>query len=217
MDQERYVAPRLLRHRQPETEDDARCDPDALGQLLLSTAGGDFDADSPVPRIEREATGEKNDPFSISGDFVHRHHVAPLGQLYVPRESSFPIPLKYIEVNRQRKTNLGSLQESNIDDYWNCDGNSTLWEDWIGFTRIQVQKKHPPQVGKRKLDQRPANIQARFKMSRIVDHYVLEGNDGSQATLGRRRTRQRCLTFTLRHLRHSLEDEDHEDIRAKRR
>ena len=70
MDQERYVAPRLLRHRQPETEGDAaRCDPDAQGQLLLSTAGGDFDADSLVPRIEREATGEKNDPFSISGDF----------------------------------------------------------------------------------------------------------------------------------------------------
>ena len=32
-----------------------------------------------------------NDIWSLSGNFIHRHHVEPRVKLYVPREESFPI------------------------------------------------------------------------------------------------------------------------------
>ena len=33
-------------------------------------------------------------------NFIYRHHVEPRVKLYSPREESFPIPLKYIDVSR---------------------------------------------------------------------------------------------------------------------
>ena len=42
------------------------------------------------------------DFWSIQGDFIHRHHSELKVQLYVPREQSFPIPLKYIDVIRSQ-------------------------------------------------------------------------------------------------------------------
>ena len=38
-----------------------------------------------------------NDFWSMSGNFIYRHHVEPRVNLYSPREESFTIPLKYIE------------------------------------------------------------------------------------------------------------------------
>ena len=46
-------------------------------------------------------------------------------KLYSPREESFPIPLKYIDVSRTTLTNLDVKQEKRIDDYWNIDGQET--------------------------------------------------------------------------------------------
>ena len=40
-----------------------------------------------------------NDFWSMSGNFIYRHHVEPRVKLYSPREESFPIPLKYIDVS----------------------------------------------------------------------------------------------------------------------
>ena len=47
----------------------------------------------------------------MDGDFIHRHHVEPRVQLYVPKEETFPIPLKYIDVTGTTHTNLNVLQE----------------------------------------------------------------------------------------------------------
>ena len=47
-----------------------------------------------------------NDFWSMSGSFIYRHHVEPRVALYSPREESFPIPLKYIDVTRTTHTNL---------------------------------------------------------------------------------------------------------------
>ena len=41
-----------------------------------------------------------NDFWSMSGSFIYRHHVELGVKLYSPREESFPIPLKYIDVSR---------------------------------------------------------------------------------------------------------------------
>ena len=53
-----------------------------------------------------------NDFWSMSGNFKNRHHVEPRVKLYSPREDSFPIPLKYIDVSRTTHTNLDVTQES---------------------------------------------------------------------------------------------------------
>ena len=87
----------------------------------------------------------KNDFWSITGDFVHPHHEELRVKLYVPREESCPIPLKYIDVSRTTHTNLDVKQEKRIDDYWNIDGSRDLSDPWTGFTQFTVLKEKPPE------------------------------------------------------------------------
>ena len=54
----------------------------------------------------RDDAEAKNDFLSITGDFIYRHHVEPRVKLYMPKEESFPIPLKYIGVTRNTRTSL---------------------------------------------------------------------------------------------------------------
>ena len=74
----------------------------------------------------------------------NRHHVEPRVKLYSPREESFPIPLKYIDVSRTTHTNLDVKQEKRIDDYWNIDGSRDLSDPWTGFTRFLLLNEKPP-------------------------------------------------------------------------
>ena len=69
---------------------------------------------------------------------MYRHHVEPRVKLYSPREESFPIPLKYIDVSRTAHTNLDVMQESLIDDCWNIDGSGDLSDSWTGFTQFTL-------------------------------------------------------------------------------
>ena len=77
-------------------------------------------------------------------NFIYRHHVEPRVKLYSPREESFPIPLKYIDVSRTTHTNLDVKQEKRIDDYWNNDGSRDLSGPWTGFTQCFFLKEKPP-------------------------------------------------------------------------
>ena len=52
-----------------------------------------------------------NDFWSITGEFIYRHHSEPRVQLYVPREESLPFPLKYIDVARNIYTSLDVIME----------------------------------------------------------------------------------------------------------
>ena len=75
----------------------------------------DFLAESegslPPPHDSFPDAGEAiNDFWSISGNFIYRHHVEPRAKLYSPREEPFPIPLKYIDVSRTTCTNLDAKQ-----------------------------------------------------------------------------------------------------------
>ena len=56
----------------------------------------------------------QHDFWSIQGDFIYRHHAEPRVQLCVPREQTFPIPLKFIDVARSTHTNLEVMQEKRI-------------------------------------------------------------------------------------------------------
>ena len=51
------------------------------------------------------------DFWSIQGDFVYRPHIEPRVQLFVPKEETSLIQLKYIDVTRSICTALDALQE----------------------------------------------------------------------------------------------------------
>ena len=83
---------------------------------------GESEGSLPPPQDSYSNAGEAiNDFWSMSGNFIYRHHVEPRVKLYSLREESFPIPLKYIDVSRTTHTNLDVKQEKRIDDYWNVD------------------------------------------------------------------------------------------------
>ena len=99
----------------------------------------------PPPQDSLPDAGEaRNDFWSMSGNFIYRHHVEPKVKLYSSREESFPIPLKYIDVSRTTHTNLDIKQERRIDDYWNIDGSRDLSDSWTGFTLFTRLEDKPP-------------------------------------------------------------------------
>ena len=119
---------------------------------------GESEGSLPQPHDSFPDAGEAiNDFWSMSGNFIYSHHVEPRVKLYSPREESFPIPLKYIDVSRTTHTNLDVKQEKRIDDYWNIDGSRDLSDPWTGFTQSTL------------LDEKTAYIQARSSMARALE------------------------------------------------
>ena len=106
---------------------------------------GESEGSLPPPQNSITDVGEAiNDFWSMSGKHLYRHHVEPRVKLYSPREESFPIPLKYIDVSRTTHTNLDVKQEKRIDDYWNIDRSRDLPGPWTGFTQCILLKEKPP-------------------------------------------------------------------------
>ena len=92
---------------------------------------GESEGSLPPPQDSFPDAGEAiNDFWSMSGNFIYRHHVEPRVTLHSPREESFPIPLKYLDVSRTTHTNLDVKQERRVDDYWNIDGSRDLSDSW---------------------------------------------------------------------------------------
>ena len=102
---------------------------------------GESEGSLPPPQDSLPDASEAiNDFWSMSGNFIYRHHIEPRVKLYSPRKESFSIPLKYIDV----KTNLDVMQERRIDDYWNIDGSGDLSDSWTGFFQFTLLSEKPP-------------------------------------------------------------------------
>ena len=90
----------------------------------------------------------------------------PRVKLYVPKEESFLIPLKYINVTRTRKTSLDVLLEKHVEDYWNVDEDRELSDAWTGFTRFILLNERPPdgkswsgwRLARKETTSRPDNV-----------------------------------------------------------
>ena len=95
-------------------------------------------------RTKKDDAEARTDFWSIQGDFIYRHHNEPRVQLHVPKEETFSIPLKCVDVTRSAHTDLEVKQEKRIDDYWNVDLNRSLSDTWKGFTKFTVLKEKPP-------------------------------------------------------------------------
>ena len=108
----------------------------------------------------------------MSGNYIYRHHVEPRVKLYLTREESFPIPLKYIDVPRTTHTNLDVKQEKRIDDHWNVDGSRDLSDPWTGFTQFALLEEKAPDGymwSGGEIDEKAAYIQARSSMARALE------------------------------------------------
>ena len=98
---------------------------------------GESEGSLPPPHDSFPDAGEAiNDLWSMSGNFIYRHHVEARVKLFSLREESFPFPLKYIDVSRTTHANLDVKQEKRVDDYWNIDGSRDLSDPWTGFTQF---------------------------------------------------------------------------------
>ena len=84
---------------------------------------------SPTPLQDDSTAEARNEFWSITGDFMYRHHVEPRVKLYMPKEESIPISMKYIDVTRKTRTSLevllenrlmvtGTLMERELSDAW---------------------------------------------------------------------------------------------------
>ena len=96
----------------------------------------------------------------MEGDFIYHHHIEPRVQLCVPKEETFPIPLKHIDVTRVTCTNLDVLQESRTDDYWNVDVDRSVSDSLTGFTKFTLFKKEKLPSGYMWFRERGTKIQA---------------------------------------------------------
>ena len=95
---------------------------------------GESEGSLPQPHDSFPDAGEAmHDFWSMSGSFIY-HHVEPRVMLYSPKEESFPVPLKHIDVSRTTHTNLDV----------NIDGPRDLSDPWTGFTQFALIDEKPP-------------------------------------------------------------------------
>ena len=128
---------------------------------------GESEGSFPPPQDSYpDASEARNEFCSMSGNFIYRHHVEPRVKLYSPREQSFPIPLKFIDVSRTTHTNLDVKQERRIEDYWNIDWSRDLSDSWTSFTQFTLLEEKPPdgymwcgeRLTRRQLTSRPDHL-----------------------------------------------------------
>ena len=85
----------------------------------------------------------KNDLWSISGDFIYRHHVEPLVKLYMPTEESFPIPLKYFDVTTTTDTTLDVMSEKRtLMETQSCRMHGQVSQDSLYWMRNHLMDIH---------------------------------------------------------------------------
>ena len=111
-----------------------------------------------------DACEARNDFWSISGDFIYRHHIEPRVKFCTPREESFPILLKYRDVSRATHATFDALQESLVEDDWNIDGSRDL-SDSLTFGRITSKGIY---VVLGEINKKTADIEARSFMARTL-------------------------------------------------
>ena len=92
-------------------------------QEILREESDELHSPTPIQEDSTQCDVEaKSDFWTITGEFIYRHHAVHRVKLHVPKEESFPFPLKYIDVTRTTHISLDVLLEKQIEDHWNVDG-----------------------------------------------------------------------------------------------
>ena len=108
---------------------------------------GKSDASDSPTQLQDDSTRDdeeaKDDFWTITREFIYRHHVEPRVKLYVPRKI-VPFPG---EVHRRCQKDtyiIVCIVGENIEDYCNVDGEKELSDAWTGFTRFILLSERPP-------------------------------------------------------------------------
>ena len=104
---------------------------------------GNSEGSQPTDETKEDAEA-RNDFWSMEGDFICRHHVEPRVQPCVPKEETFPLPLKYMDVTRTTHTKFDVLRDSRVDDFWNVDVDRNVSDSWTGFTKFTLLDEKSP-------------------------------------------------------------------------
>ena len=84
-------------------------------------------------QADQDAKEAQLDFWSITDKYIYRNHVAPQQKFHVPK-GDFPIPLRYIDVDKQTDTCVDVVREKSNDDYWNVDEDQLLTDPLFGVT-----------------------------------------------------------------------------------
>ena len=119
-----------------------RREPTVRSEDLSGEGQGESGVSQPAePTDDAEA---RADFWSVQADFYHRHHNELRVQLHGPKEETFPILLKYMDVTRSIHTDLDVTREERFDDFWIVDSNRHLSDSWRGFTKLTIGTEKPP-------------------------------------------------------------------------
>ena len=133
---------------------------------------GESEGSLPPPHDSFPDNGEaRNDFWSMSGNFIYRHHVEPRVKLYSPREESFPIPLKYVDVSRTTCTNLDVETRETHQRLLECRWvESFVWllDRFHSVYSIRRETSRRFFVVRGETDKKTTDIQARSSMARTL-------------------------------------------------
>ena len=125
---------------------------------------GESEGSLPPPHDSFPDAGEAiNEFWSMSGNFIYRHHVEPRVKLYVPREESFPIPLECLEVTITTYTTVDTLMLRQLE-LSDCYGHVSR-DSLYGVTSHGVDIHGPGETEKKTND-----LKARQIMAEILKH-----------------------------------------------
>ena len=129
--------------------------------------------------------------------FIYRQHVREVQKLCMPQESSFLIPLKYMDVVRRTNTTWDVLQEGQIDDCGTLimviGGN---YQGWDRFHQVHHFAQWPTSrihVVWGEVDKDPSNVQARVQIARSLVVYVKEISPKRKISIGQKRRRSSTM------------------------
>ena len=133
---------------------------------------GESEGSLPPPQDSFPDASEAINYFwSMTGNFIYNHHVEPRVKLYSPREESFPIPPKYIDVSwtthefgcQARETHRWPLEYRWVTRLvWSLDGFHTIYS-----TRRKSSRRI--YVVRQEINEETSYIQARSSMARAME------------------------------------------------
>ena len=122
-------------------------------------AEGNLEPEDDVEIEEGDNKGSTTeDSWSMSGEFIHRHHEELRLKFYDPDNETFPIPLKNVNVMRQTQTKKKNVSEHTINDTCFEAKGVTLAEEWTATARFQILRTRLLE-GYRCVNGRPTKIQ----------------------------------------------------------
>ena len=134
--------------------------------------------------------------------FIYRHHVEPRVRLYVPKEESFPTPLKYIDVTRTTHTKQDVLQEKRKDDCWNVDAKKSFLESGKYSRSSHCWKNNLQEDTRRpgEIDKHFSNYQSWERVAWSMDQDWKSLPEERTAKMGNRETKTRQRSKVKEHL-----------------